>query len=53
MTAANASDLLGLIALDGMAVARCLLARLTRNPAPPDENTERDLASRPKRRRAA
>jgi hypothetical protein len=44
MNAASASELLGLIALEGMAVARCLLARLTRDPAPPGENTERDLA---------
>ena len=45
MTAADAADLLGLIALDGMAVARTLLARLARDPGPPGENTERDLAS--------
>jgi hypothetical protein len=36
---------LGLIALDGMAVARTLLDRLARDPAPPGESTERDLAS--------
>lgn len=45
MTAADASELLGLIALDGMAVARTVLDRLARDPAPPGENTERDLAS--------
>lgn len=45
MTAAVASELLGLIALDGMAVARTALDRLARDPAPPDENTERDLAN--------
>ncbi|MGO9958777.1 MAG: hypothetical protein ACLP50_22910 [Solirubrobacteraceae bacterium] len=45
MTAATASDLLGLIALDGMAVARTLLDRLARDPAPPGESAERDLAS--------
>jgi len=45
MTAADASEVLGLIALDGMAVARTVLARLARDPAPASENTERDLAS--------
>jgi hypothetical protein len=45
MPAATASDLLGLIALDGMAVARTLLGRLARDPASPGERTERDLAS--------
>jgi hypothetical protein len=45
MTVATASDRLGLIALDGMAVARTLLDRLARDPVQAAESTERDLAS--------